>query len=607
MNNCIKSMWVIAATLSAMAAGCAERSKAEGNAKVTGALESDSDDLVPDEYGGVNDGDSQVDVAAAEGDDKPLVLYNGKVYTAVEKEADRWAEAVAIQGDKIVKVGTNKKVLQYAGGNARLVDVGGRLVIPGFNDAHVHLLAVSSVAEPINNPYDFIPGAGPTVAEMLALLQSAVSTYPAGTWFYASVGEAFISSPDANRFTLDTVTPDNPVVLQNWAGHNLYVNSLAMSLMSLEENAPDPFGGFYGRVPGTDTINGVLYEYAEYDFIQRMRLTQSSEELLAQFDATFSYLKQLGVTSVQNMSWLPWDNLEAMFDGYDPATRLRVICFPVSPAEAQAGCQPGPSLTNPNHKVMFTGVKWILDGTPIERLAALEEPYSDAPDEYGYLTFPEETFGEAMEEAINSGSLRTTQRLFHALGDRPVRSLLDGMTAVGSDGKWSPRRLRIEHGDMIQPDQIEELVDKGIVVIQNPTHFALPDIYMTRFGPERVAIVQPLKSLIDAGVPVALGSDAIGVGGNPFVDLMFAVLHPTNPSEAITIEQAIVAYTRVAAYAEFMEDNKGTLKNGSLADVAVLSQDLFTISPMNYPATYSLMTVTNGEIVWDSGELVIEE
>jgi predicted amidohydrolase YtcJ len=545
-------------------------------------------------------------VARAE-DEQPLVLYNGKVYTAAEKASDRWAEAVAVQENKIVKVGTNEKVLQYAGDNARRIDVGGRLVIPGLNDAHVHLLSVSSVAEPLNSPYEFIPGPGPTVEQVLALLTDAVNEYPDGTWLYASVGEAFILSPDANRFTLDDVTPDHPVVLQNWAGHNLYVNSLAMSLASVAEDEPDPFGGFYGRVPETDRLNGVLYEYAEYDFIQRLRLNQSHAQLLSQFEASFIALKQLGVTSVQNMSWLPWNSLEEMFEGYDLPMRLRVICFPVSPEEAQTGCQPGPSLTNQNHKAMFTGVKWILDGTPIERLAALEEPYSDAPGEYGYLTFPEDTFGEAMENAINSGSLRTTQRLFHALGDRPVRALLDGMSAVGSNGKWAPRRLRIEHGDMIQPDQISELVDKGIIVVQNPTHFALPEIYMSRFGPERVAIVQPLRSLIDAGVPVALGSDAIGVGGNPFVDMMFAVLHPTNPDEAITIEEAILAYTRVSAYAEFMEGKKGTIENGKLADIAVLSQDLFSIHPTYYPATYSLLTVTDGEIVWNSGELVIEE
>ncbi|MCP3884907.1 MAG: amidohydrolase family protein, partial [Propionibacteriaceae bacterium] len=499
--------------------------------------------------------------------EEPIVLYNGKVYTASEQENQKWKEAVAIKNGKFVAVGDSQQVLQANQGGTR-IDLEGRLVVPGLNDAHVHLLP-GALGQPINNPVDFIPGPGPTIEDMEGMIASVVSLHPAGTWLYGSVGEEFIEDQRAHRDTLDAVSPDHPVVLQNWAGHNLYINTKAMETMGLDEYTPDPFGGYYGRYSGTGAINGVLYEYAEYEFIRRIRLTLTTEQIRDLFLEVLGTLPRLGITSVQNMDWLPWDKLEEIFEDTKIPVRVRLICFPVDPDEAQE-CQPPPSGANIHNMVTFKGVKWILDGTPVERLAALIDPYTDAPSEYGYSVFPEEEYEDVFDEAINSGAPGVSQRLYHAIGDRAVTNVLAAMDAVAPDGQWRPRRVRIEHGDMIRPDQIERLVSMGVMVVQNPTHFALPALYMARFGPERVATVQPLKSLIEGGVVVALGSDAIGPGGNPFVDMMFAVLHPTNPAEAITMEQALVAYTRNAAYAEFAEKHKGEIKNGKFADLAVL-------------------------------------
>lgn len=535
-----------------------------------------------------------------------LVLYNGRVFTGADEETDRWAEGVAISNGKVVAVGTTDDVLAYSGGNAPRINLQGRLLIPGINDAHVHALPMNPLG-PMIIPPDYIPGPGPTLDEVLALVESAVHAYPAGTWLFGLVGNAFMEDPGANRFTLDERAPNYPVVLQNWAGHNMYINTAAMTAMGLDENQPDPFGGFYGRDPETGVLTGVLHEYAEFDFTRRMTMTLSSAEILQQFRGSFDGFRRRGVTSIQNMSWIPWDTLETLFDGTELPLRIRMICFPVSVEEAQTECQPGPSLTNTNNKYMSTGIKWILDGTPIERLAALNEPYSDAPAEMGRLAFPEDRYDEIFEAAVNSGSVRTSQRLFHAVGDHAITRLIEAMSNTGSDGKWSPRRLRIEHGNMIQPEQIPDLASKGVVVVISPTHFALGDLFRARLGDERAATMQPVRALLDSAVPIAFATDATGYTANPFLDMMLAVINPMHPENALTIEEALTAYTRGSAWAEYMDDEKGALSEGMFADLAVLSQDIFEVSPFSLPATESVLTVVDGQIVWDPGVLTVEE
>jgi len=164
---------------------------------------------------------------------------------------------------------------------------------------------------------------------------------------------------------------------------------------------------------------------------------------------------------------------------------------------------------------------------------------------------------------------------------------------------WNLLRPRIEHGDLIHPEQIDLARRLGVIVVQNPTHLALD--LVTPLGPARAAAAQPLQSLLDAGIHLAFGSDSIQP--NPFVDLFFAVTHPFHPAEALTMEEAVTAYTRGSAMAEFQERQKGSIKPGYLADLAVLSQDIFTIPPPTIPGTASVLTLVGGEVVWDAGVL----
>lgn len=199
------------------------------------------------------------------------------------------------------------------------------------------------------------------------------------------------------------------------------------------------------------------------------------------------------------------------------------------------------------------------------------------------------------------GPLPENQMLFHSVGDGAIHAVLDAMEDTASHASWRGRRTRIEHGDLLFPKDFDRAHDLGVVIVQNATHLALTPVFAQRFTPAVFSELEPLRSLLDVGIPLALGIDGIGAVSNPFVDLFLATIHPTHPSEALTIEQAVRAYTRGSAYAEFEERRKGTLAPGQLADLAVLSQDIFHAPPPAIPATVSVLTMVNGVIIWSYG------
>jgi hypothetical protein len=201
------------------------------------------------------------------------------------------------------------------------------------------------------------------------------------------------------------------------------------------------------------------------------------------------------------------------------------------------------------------------------------------------------------------GPARRHQMLFHSVGDEAIDGVLDAMEETGGAAVWQHRRTRIEHGDLLFPWDYGRARDLGVVVVQNPTHFALAPVFAERFVPAVFNELEPMQSLLAEGIPLAIGTDGIGVPQSPFVNLFLAMIHPTHPSEGLTLEQALVAFTRGAAYAELTEHRKGTLAPGRAADLAVLSQDIFHVPPPAIPATGSLLTMVGGRVVWDAGVL----
>ena len=205
-----------------------------------------------------------------------------------------------------------------------------------------------------------------------------------------------------------------------------------------------------------------------------------------------------------------------------------------------------------------------------------------------------------MEEMLRESLQNDDQLLAHAVGDRATEMFLNAMDATGGAKVWAGKRVRIEHGDGIMPELIPRVKGMRLIVVQNPTHLALRELFVKRFGVERANQMQPMRSLLDAGIPLALGSDG---PNNPYLNIMLASIYPGKPHQAITREQAVIAYTLTAAYAEFAEKDKGSLEPGKFADLAVLSQDIFSVPPPNLPKTESVLTMVGGKIVFDAKAL----
>jgi len=248
----------------------------------------------------------------------------------------------------------------------------------------------------------------------------------------------------------------------------------------------------------------------------------------------------------------------------------------------------------PTPLVDVRGMKWILDGTPIERFALMREPYLDSPSERGRLNFSTERIEQFVGWAYGSEDPLAV----HAVGDRAIEAYVSAIERAGRPEVWRAKRPRIEHGDVLSADLISRVKALGIVVVENPLNFMLSDLLAARLGPQRMATVQPMKSLLDHGIPLAIGADG---PMNPFLNMMAAVTHPANPKEALTREQAVTAYTAGSAFAEFQDQQKGQLAPGMLADLAVLSADLFTVPVPQLPALHSVWTMVGGKVVHDAG------
>ncbi|MGZ8866755.1 MAG: amidohydrolase, partial [Thermoanaerobaculia bacterium] len=345
-----------------------------------------------------------------------------------------------------------------------------------------------------------------------------------------------------------------------------------MRRWNISEDEADPPGGHYGRTNGR--LNGWIYEHAGWRKIAEDMAKLPDEKLIEAVREFSRIAMRRGITSVQSMPTVSAARMAPLSASANVPLRWRWIDFRLFTIEENPA---GP-------------VKYVLDGTPIERGAAMGAPYTDRPSERGRLNYSDADLRRMVDVAARTPH----QLLVHLAGDAGIEKLFAAMHAAG--GEWNAKRVRIEHGDMIG-GHAEDARSLGVVLVQNPAHLMIPELVETRIGSERMASYQLLRSMVDRGVHVALGSDG---PLNPWLNVMFATIHPRNPSEALTREQAVRAYTAGSAYAEFAEKEKGTLAPGMLADLAILSQDVFTVPPPELPKTTALVTMIGGKVVHGS-------
>lgn len=487
--------------------------------------------------------------AAAQSTDATLILINGKIFTG---EPGQFVEAVAIAGDKIAEIGSSEVIRRRVRTGTRVINLGGRTAIAGINDAHLH---------PGDALTAFSPDLGfdPNWSQVASALAGAVDETAADVLILITVGPTIINDPNVTRATIDAVAPNRKVLLKAFTGHGMVMSSAAMTALGVADNTPDPPGGFFGR-DANGNVNGRAFEYAQYAIDRKLFDSVSDAELLRNVSDFGITLTSFGITSIQAMPQVDEERFIKAWTLARVPVRLRVMEFPFKVDEPL--------------QARTSGVKWILDGTPIERGAALRTTkYGD--DSQGRLNF--DNIRPLLAVAVNNNQ----QLLVHAAGDKTVELVL--RTLASRDALL--KRPRLEHGDGLQSDLFDVAQKLGVVVVQNPTHFPFRDAYPK--GEYMLA-----KTLVQNRIPLAFGSDG---PINPFLGIMNAV--DRGGREELTREQAVIAYTSMSAFAEFQEEKKGKILPGMLADIAVLSQDIFTVPLGTLPDTTSVLTIINGVVV----------
>jgi predicted amidohydrolase YtcJ len=533
--------------------------------------------------------------------DADLIVVNGNIYTVNEKQPH--AEAIAAKGDRIVFVGANEEARKFRGNKTRIVDLGGKTVVPGLTDSHCHIFGIGE-----REMRFYLEGTN-SLQDFLAKVGERVSQTEKGKWITGRGWiETFWKPPQfPSRQDLDKVAPDNPVFLTRADGHASVVNSAALKIAKIDKDTPDPFGGQILKTNGEP--NGMLLDNAQ-DLVARdipkPTETEREEALLRGIDREIG----LGWCQIQNAGSYreDVDLIKKAFDAGKIKIRFVNAVFGPGP-DAQNFLREGPTINAFNHHFTQRTIKVIFDGALGSRGAALLKPYNDAPDTSGFLTEKPEALRPMFEEALRRGIQVET----HAIGDRANRVILDlyeqAFKAVPPDQrKIREPRWRVEHAQIVDAADIPHFAKLGVIPSMQPSH-AISDLFFapSRLGMDRLAGAYAWQSLLKSGCLIAGGSDAPVERGEPMIEFYAAVARKSikgesgkgwHPEQAVSREQALKMFTIWPAYAAFEENDKGSIEVGKLADFTVLSQDIMKIPEPQILKTRAQMTVIGGEIVF---------
>lgn len=533
-----------------------------------------------------------------------LIILNGKVFTN-DKE-NPYAEAVAMRGELIIATGSSQEISSLSEeGKTKVIDAKGRLVLPGFNDAHVHF-----------GPLD------PDYIELRYVTDPAVITervkeqvsrsrpgqlIRGGHWEH----EMFIDRQWPAKELIDEVSPDNPVVLSRTDGHSVLVNSYVLKASGINKDTPEPFGGEIVKDPVTGEPTGILKENAEGLIktgeikIQRTPEEEKEREWQGYLRA-MREARELGVTSIQNAGGADFQAYEKLQSAQELTSRID-IGAPVT-ADTSIIKEYFKLLSKyprEGNWIRFGYLKAFIDGTIGSGTALMFEPFDDDPGTSGLSMMPYDEF----EKLVVLSDEQGFQIGVHAIGDKGNNWVLNAYEKASQVNGKRDSRHRIEHAQVLVFSDIPRFAQLGVIPSMQPTHCITDKRFIIkRIGEERSKGSYAWNSLKKSGAKLAFGTDYSVEPLNPMEGLYAAVTRKDRlgeegegwlPEEKITMEEAIYYYTLGAAYAQFMEGRKGMIKEGYFGDIVLLDKDLFSIPENEIMKTKVDFTITGGKIVFE--------
>ncbi|HEY6181293.1 MAG TPA: amidohydrolase [Terriglobales bacterium] len=538
------------------------------------------------------------------------IFIHGNIYTGVGGTSSfgiaQRAQAIAVRGDRIQAVGTDVEISALKGIDTKVVDLGGKFVMPGFNDAHLHL--AEGGFQKLTVDMTGVKSLAEFRERLLARVESAAPRewILGGGWDETKWPVKTLPS----RWDLDEVTSDHPVFLQRTDGHIAVANTRAMQLASVTLASKDPAGGHIDR-DDTGQPTGILRESAR-DAVTAVIPLPTHDQRRAAIESALQEVAQSGVTSIQDNSL--WDDFkiyeELEKEGKLTARISEWLPFKTPLDKLREMRASHPSSDNMLHTGMLKG---FMDGSLGSHTAALLEPYADDPKNTGLPQFEQAELNQMTTERLEDGF----QIGFHAIGDRGVQMALFAFGEAEKDAQAKKLRaadgsenfrLRIEHTQVTTPAQIAKFKDLKVIASMQPCHL-LTDMNWAaaRLGPARAEHSYAWAEFLNKGVTLAFGTDFPVEPVTPFRGLYAAVTRKSEngkqeyfPQQKLTMEQAITAYTQGSAYAEFAEKDKGTLVAGKLADFVILDRDLIAVTPDKVLTTKVLRTIVGGKTVYEA-------